>query len=76
MCHGAQDMVLPLTLGETARDQLQTAGYNIEWQEYPMGHEVCMPEIGTFEVDMGHFGAREVRSHEPHRAGGEIDQHV
>jgi phospholipase/carboxylesterase len=45
MCHGAQDMVLPLTLGETARDQLQTAGYNIEWQEYPMGHEVCMPEI-------------------------------
>ena len=45
MCHGAQDSMLPMALGEAARDQLQSAGYPLEWEEYPMGHEVCQPEI-------------------------------
>jgi phospholipase/carboxylesterase len=45
MCHGASDMVLPLALGSTARDTLRSAGYKVQWQEYPMGHEVCQEEI-------------------------------
>ena len=45
MCHGTRDMMLPLALGQAARDQLQSAGYRVEWQEYPMGHEVCQAEI-------------------------------
>ncbi len=45
MCHGQQDMVLPLALGKSAYDTLSSAGYTIEWHDYPMGHEVCMAEI-------------------------------
>lgn len=45
MCHGQQDAVLPMSMGETAHKQLQQAGYEIEWREYPMAHEVCLDEI-------------------------------
>ena len=45
MCHGQQDPVLPMGMGKSAYDNLHSAGYNIEWHEYPMGHEVCMAEI-------------------------------
>ncbi len=45
MCHGRQDPVLPLALGEWSRDVLQAAGYPLEWQEYPMQHAVCPAEI-------------------------------
>ncbi len=45
MCHGAQDPVLPHALGLMARDWLRAAGYRVEWKEYPMQHQVCMPEI-------------------------------
>jgi phospholipase/carboxylesterase len=45
LCHGQQDMVLPLALGKAALADLQAAGYTVEWREYPMGHEVCLEEI-------------------------------
>jgi phospholipase/carboxylesterase len=45
MCHGQRDTVLPMALGKTSLATLQSAGYAVEWREYPMGHEVCMPEI-------------------------------
>jgi phospholipase/carboxylesterase len=45
MCHGQQDMVLPIALGKSAFTTLDNAGYSINWQEYPMGHEVCLEEI-------------------------------
>jgi len=45
MCHGQHDPVLPMAMGKSAYDQLRGAGYDIEWHEYPMGHEVCMAEI-------------------------------
>ena len=45
MCHGTDDMVLPLSLGEAARDALVAAGYRVDWEQYPMGHEVCLQEI-------------------------------
>ena len=45
MCHGQRDEVLPLSLGESTYHALQQAGYNIEWHDYPMGHEVCLEEI-------------------------------
>jgi len=45
MCHGQQDTVLPMALGKTSLATLKSAGYAVEWREYPMGHEVCMPEI-------------------------------
>ncbi len=45
VCHGQQDMVLPVTMGKSAFESLSAAGYSAEWREYPMGHEVCMEEI-------------------------------
>lgn len=45
MCHGQHDPILPLTLGEWSRDQLRALGYTVDWQVYPMAHEVCAPEI-------------------------------
>lgn len=45
MCHGQQDTVLPMSLGKSSLATLQSAGYSVEWHEYPMGHEVCLEEI-------------------------------
>ncbi|MGQ0428846.1 MAG: alpha/beta hydrolase [Gammaproteobacteria bacterium] len=45
MCHGLYDPVLPHALGVMARDWLREQGYVVEWREYPMQHQVCMPEI-------------------------------
>lgn len=46
MCHGLSDMVLPVVMGKSAYHALKNAGYPVEWREYPMGHEVCLAEIG------------------------------
>ena len=46
MCHGSQDAVLPMALGEYSRDLLQQQGYAVQWREYPMQHQVCAEEIG------------------------------
>jgi phospholipase/carboxylesterase len=45
LCHGSRDPVVPLPMGEAARDQLQSLGYAVEWQTYPMEHQVCMEEV-------------------------------
>lgn len=48
MCHGVQDPVVSLQMGEASRAVLQGLGYQIEWHTYPMEHSVCMEEV----VDM------------------------
>ncbi|MGQ0384722.1 MAG: alpha/beta hydrolase [Gammaproteobacteria bacterium] len=45
MCHGLYDPVLPHALGLMARDWLRAQGYAVEWREYPIQHQVCLPEI-------------------------------
>jgi phospholipase/carboxylesterase len=45
MCHGSQDSVVPLPLGEMSRDALRAQNYAVEWKTYPMQHEVSMAEI-------------------------------
>jgi phospholipase/carboxylesterase len=45
MCHGQFDPVLPMALGQLARDWLRSERYAVEWREYPMQHQVCLPEI-------------------------------
>lgn len=45
ICHGQSDAVLPMALGSAASTALKRAGYNAEWREYPMGHEVCQEEL-------------------------------
>jgi len=45
MCHGTQDGVVPIQLGELSRQQLVDLGYAIDWRTYPMQHSVSMEEI-------------------------------
>ena len=45
MAHGSQDPVVPISLGRFSRDTLAEAGYDVAWHEYPMPHQVCLPEI-------------------------------
>ena len=45
MTHGEYDEVLPLEVGDLARGILLTLGANIQWQSYPMAHELCAPQI-------------------------------
>jgi phospholipase/carboxylesterase len=45
MCHGQFDPVLPMALGVMACNWLRSSGYRVEWKEYPMQHQVCLPEI-------------------------------
>ena len=46
MAHGSFDPVLPLELGRESKALIETAGYEVEWHEYPMAHQVCAAEIG------------------------------
>ena len=41
MCHGRQDPVVPLQLGERSRDLLLALGYAIDFRLYDMPHSVC-----------------------------------
>lgn len=45
MVHGAQDPVLPMTLGKESCSFIESLGYDVDWHEYPMAHSVCMEEI-------------------------------
>jgi phospholipase/carboxylesterase len=51
MCHGTQDGVVPLQLGEWSRETLAHLGYRVEWRAYPMQHSVCLEEIN----DISHW---------------------
>ncbi|MES1924134.1 carboxylesterase [Salinisphaera sp. T31B1] len=45
MAHGNADPVVPISLGQASRERLETAGYAVAWHEYPMQHQVCLPQI-------------------------------
>ncbi|MBM97324.1 MAG: carboxylesterase [Oceanospirillaceae bacterium] len=42
--HGTRDAVVPISLGDNARHQLEQLGFTPEWQSYPIQHEVCFEE--------------------------------
>lgn len=46
MCHGQMDPVVDIGMGRESRSVLEAQGYPVERHEYPMGHEVCEPELG------------------------------
>jgi phospholipase/carboxylesterase len=45
MAHGTSDPVIPLARATASRDALKSAGYKVEWHEYPMPHSVSAEEI-------------------------------
>lgn len=47
MMHGTNDNIVPMQLGREAADLLTEAGFSVQWQTYPMQHEVCAEQIAT-----------------------------
>lgn len=45
LAHGTWDPVLPIALGERAKQLLQNWGYQVDWHTYPMGHDICPDEV-------------------------------
>ncbi len=45
MAHGTQDEILPFEIGHLSKDILLNIGANIDWHEYPMGHQLCDAQI-------------------------------
>lgn len=45
MCHGSQDPVVPVALGERSRNVLTALGYPLDWRTYRMQHQLCAEEI-------------------------------
>ena len=43
--HGTADPVVDCALARAGRDAMSTAGYRVEWHEYPMAHQVCGEEL-------------------------------
>lgn len=43
--HGTHDPVVPVILGQQAKQLLSDKGYHVEYNTYPMAHQVCMPQI-------------------------------
>ncbi len=45
MAHGRMDDVVPMFAGEQAKQTLTDCGYNVQWHDYPMQHNVCGEEV-------------------------------
>lgn len=45
LAHGRHDPLIPVTLGQMARDGLVDLNYDVQWYDYPIQHEVCLEEI-------------------------------
>jgi phospholipase/carboxylesterase len=45
MAHGRHDPLIAVERAAMSRRQLESAGYTVEWREYPMEHSVCAAEV-------------------------------
>lgn len=45
LAHGIDDSIVPLVLGEKARDTLVDWKYPVQWHSYSMSHQICAEEI-------------------------------
>lgn len=45
MAHGSQDPVVPMQRAQFSAKTLDENGFKVLWQDYPMPHAVCPPEI-------------------------------
>jgi len=48
--HGQHDEVVHNAMGRTAYEHLKAQGVTVQWQEYPMGHQVLPQEIHDIGV--------------------------
>lgn len=45
MAHGQQDPVVPMQRGQFSAKVLEENGFQVQWNDYPMPHAVCLEEI-------------------------------
>jgi phospholipase/carboxylesterase len=45
IAHGTMDDVVPVSYGRRARLLLEERGFDVDYHEYPMGHQIVMEEI-------------------------------
>ena len=45
IAHGSFDAMLPISAGQHARDIMRKMGFEVQWHDYPMAHDVCVEEI-------------------------------
>lgn len=45
LIHGQQDAVVPLTAAHKTRDTLNSWGVEVDYHEFPMGHEINTPSL-------------------------------
>jgi phospholipase/carboxylesterase len=45
LAHGRGDAMVPIARGMAARDALAALGHEVQWEDYPMEHSVCMEEV-------------------------------
>tara|TARA_R110002049_G_scaffold54869_32_gene152489 strand:+ start:3932 stop:4630 length:699 start_codon:yes stop_codon:yes gene_type:complete len=50
MAHGNQDPMVPFAAGAEAAEMLRSAGFEVEWHDYPMAHGVCPQEIADIRA--------------------------
>ena len=51
--HGSEDEVVPVNYARRARAVLENAGLDVEYHEYPMGHQVAMEEAEAVKGFLG-----------------------
>jgi len=50
MAHGHFDPVVPMQAGVKSKQIMESLGYKIQWQEYPMEHSVCGEEVADISA--------------------------
>ena len=45
MAHGLADPMIPIARAVTGRQAMESLGYQVQWHQYGMGHQVCPEEI-------------------------------
>lgn len=51
--HGAHDDVVPVAAGRQIVETMSAPGRDVRWRDYPMGHEVCPPQIRDIAAWLG-----------------------
>jgi phospholipase/carboxylesterase len=53
IAHGTVDDVVPISYARRARMLLEEKGFDVEYHEYPMGHQVVMEEVQEAKAFIG-----------------------
>ena len=53
IAHGTMDDVVPVAYARRARMILEEKGFDVEYHEYPMGHQVVMEEVQAAKAFIG-----------------------